>query len=92
MAQPLEHAASSWYEEIYKPVVQLIRKQRLLEDFPNRTEADLFLYAPYHKLAKSRLTNQSVSYREALADFQVEEHRSLGGTAQRPNHRPVYAF
>ncbi len=77
VAQPLEHAASSWYEEIYKPVVQLIRKQRLLEDFPNRTEADLFLYASYHKLAKSRLTNQSVSYREALADFQVEEHRSL---------------
>ena len=77
MEQPLDHAASSWYEEIYKPVVELIRKQRLLDDFPNRTEADLFLYATYHKLAKSRLTNQRVSYRDALADFQVEEHRSF---------------
>lgn len=75
--QPLEHAASSWYAEIYKPVVQLIREQKLLDDFPNRTEADLFLYASYHKLAKSRLTNQDVSYREALADFQVEQHKSF---------------
>jgi len=53
-------------------VVALIKKQRLLDDFPNRTEADLFLYASYHKVAKSRLTNQNVSYRDALADFKVE--------------------
>lgn len=73
----LERAASSWHEEIYRPVVELIRKQRLLDDFPNRTEADLFLYASYHKIAKSRLTNQNVSYREALADFQVEQQKSF---------------
>lgn len=68
----LEEASASWEQEIYKPVVALIRKQRLLEEFPNRTEADLFLYASYHKVAKARLTKQKVSYREALADFKEE--------------------
>lgn len=77
IALTLQNAASSWIEEIYRPVVELIRKQRLLDDFPNRTEADLFLYASYHKLAKSRLTHQKVSYREALADFHVEQQRTL---------------
>ncbi|NMA62004.1 MAG: ParB N-terminal domain-containing protein [Firmicutes bacterium] len=68
----LEEASASWEQEIYKPVVGLIRKQRLLDEFPNRTEADLFLYASYHKVAKARLTKQKVSYREALADFREE--------------------
>lgn len=74
----LEEASASWEQEIYKPVINLIHKQRLLDDFPNRTEADLFLYASYHKVAKTRLTKQRVSYREALADFKEEQpHRSF---------------
>ncbi|HOB39611.1 MAG TPA: ParB N-terminal domain-containing protein [Limnochordia bacterium] len=67
----LQNAAASWEQEIYKPVVALIREQRLLDEFPGRTEGDLFLYASYHKVAKSRLTKQNVSYKEALADFKV---------------------
>ncbi|HHT43648.1 MAG TPA: ParB N-terminal domain-containing protein [Firmicutes bacterium] len=71
MDLPLSNAAASWEQEIYKPVCNLIRSQGLLHDFPGRTEADLFLYASYHKVAKSRLTRQKVSYREALADFKI---------------------
>ncbi len=67
----LHNAAASWEQEIYKPVCQLIREQGLLHEFPGRTEADLFLYASYHKVAKSRLTKRKVSYKEALADFKV---------------------
>ena len=71
MEQSLQSAAASWEQEIYKPVTRLIREQGLLHEFPGRTEADLFLYASYHKVAKSRLTKQKVSYKEALADFKV---------------------
>lgn len=71
MELTLQNAASSWEQEIYKPVCKLIREQGLLNEFPGRTEADLFLYASYHKVAKSRLTKQKVSYKEALADFKV---------------------
>lgn len=71
MELTLPHAAASWEQEIYKPVCQLIREQHLLREFPGRTEADLFLYASYHRVAKSRLTQEKVSYKEALADFKV---------------------
>lgn len=68
----LREASARWEQDIYLPVIALINKQRLLDEFPNRTEADLFLYAAYHKIAKSRLTRQKVSYREALEDFKTE--------------------
>lgn len=68
----LENASASWEQEIYKPVCQLIHEQGLLKEFPGRTEADLFLYASYHRLAKSRLTKEKVSYREALNDFKAQ--------------------
>lgn len=71
------NVAKQWYEEIYLPVVKQIREEKLLNDFPNRTEADLFLYACYHRIAKGRLTNEKVSYRDALADFRPTDQKSL---------------
>lgn len=73
----LEEASASWDSEIYQPVIKLIRKQKLLDEFPNRTEADLFLYASYHKVAKARLTKQRISYRNALQDFKLEQTKSF---------------
>ncbi len=37
-------ATGSWYEKIYLSLVQLIREQNMLEQFPGRTEADLYLW------------------------------------------------
>ncbi len=71
------HVARQWYDEIYLPVVEQIRKEKLLDDFPNRTEADLFLYATYHKMAKGRLTNETISYRQALEDFRPGGPKTL---------------
>lgn len=71
------NVAQQWYEEIYLSVVEQIRKEKLLNEFPNRTEADLFLYATYHKMAKSRLTNENITYRDALADFRPTEQKTL---------------
>ena len=44
-----EDAVSSWYDNIYLPVVEAIHKYGLLEDFPKRTEADLYLWIAYHR-------------------------------------------
>lgn len=73
----LKEAAQSWYYEIYQPVAEQIQKEKLLDEFPGRTEADLFLYATYHKMAKSRLLQEQVSYRDVLADFKPTSHKSL---------------
>jgi len=44
-----EQAVMSWYDNIYLPMVEAIRSQNLLANFPSRTEADLYLWIAYHR-------------------------------------------
>lgn len=44
-----EDAVMSWYDAIYLPVVEAIRRYNLMEQFPSRTEADLYLWIGYHR-------------------------------------------
>lgn len=37
-------AVAAWYEMVYQPTIQIIHDSTLLEDFPGRTEADLFVW------------------------------------------------
>ncbi|RLT43320.1 MAG: hypothetical protein DWI57_04515 [Chloroflexi bacterium] len=41
----------SWYDTVYLPVVEAMRHHRLLEHFPGRTEADLYLWIIKHREA-----------------------------------------
>jgi len=43
-----EEAVGHWYDTVYLPVVEAIRAQGILDDFPNRTEADLYLWIIDH--------------------------------------------
>ena len=40
----IAEAAAAWYDEIYLPVIQVIRDRDLVSGFPGRTETDLFLH------------------------------------------------
>jgi HSP20 family molecular chaperone IbpA len=40
---PLQEAAASWYDHVYVPVTEAIRKYRVLEQLPGWTEADLYV-------------------------------------------------
>ena len=46
---PYEEAVASWYDNVYQPVVQLIRNKNVLNDFPGRTEADLYAWLMKHR-------------------------------------------
>ncbi len=41
---PREEVGASWYDEVYLPALEDMRKEGLLDDFPEATEADLFLW------------------------------------------------
>lgn len=41
---PLSEAAASWYDHVYLPVVNIIRDQDFLKEFPGASEADLYLW------------------------------------------------
>jgi nucleotide-binding universal stress UspA family protein len=46
---PYEEAVTHWYDHVYHPVVDVIRAQGILQDFPRRTEADLYLWVAEHR-------------------------------------------
>ncbi|MCS7240608.1 MAG: ParB/RepB/Spo0J family partition protein [Candidatus Bipolaricaulota bacterium] len=53
---PYEEAVVSWYQRVYRPIVEAVRKTRILRKFPGRTEADLYVWLSEHLyyLAKER--------------------------------------
>lgn len=46
---PMEEASASWVDNVYLPAVEAIRELKLLEDFPGRTETDLYLWLKRHQ-------------------------------------------
>jgi hypothetical protein len=48
-------AAASWYDTVYKPIVDVIRKHRVLEQLPGWTEADLVVEITRRWLALSKM-------------------------------------
>jgi HEPN domain-containing protein len=44
-----EEAVTSWYDHVYMPIVQVIREQDVMKQFPRRTETDLYLWIVRHQ-------------------------------------------
>jgi nucleotide-binding universal stress UspA family protein len=45
----VEAAVAGWYDEIYLPVVSVIRRRGILHYFPGRTETDLYVWIVEHR-------------------------------------------
>jgi len=65
---PEDEAVTDWYDAVYLPLVQVIREQEILKDFPDRTEADLYLWVISHQYFL-REKRESVSSEEAAEHF-----------------------
>ena len=77
---------TDWYNTVYLPIVEAVREQNVLADFPGRTEADLYLWLMDH-LHYLRETQGEVDLAEAAQDFAEEYserpiHKLLRGVAQ----------
>jgi len=75
---PVDEAVSRWYDEVYRPVVQVIRETRILEHFPERTEADLYLWIIEHRHYLSQRYGHEVPLEEAAAKFSEEYGQGAG--------------
>jgi nucleotide-binding universal stress UspA family protein len=79
----LEAAASHWYDTVYMPVIRMIRQQGILRDFPDRTEADLYLWVLEHRAALEAELGWEVELGSAAADLATRQTRAgstgLGG-------------
>lgn len=43
-----EEAVTSWYDNLYRPIVEMFREQGLLDRFHDRKEADLYVWVSRH--------------------------------------------
>jgi len=64
-------AVTHWYDSVYLPIVEVIREQNMLADFPERTESDLYLWLMdhLHYLSESQ---DDVNPTEAAQEFAEE--------------------
>ncbi len=67
----IAEASASWYDNVYKPIADLIREYDILSHFPGRTEADLYLWITARWLELSQ-TQKAAGPAEAIADILFE--------------------
>ncbi|ACK42547.1 MULTISPECIES: DUF4032 domain-containing protein [Dictyoglomus] len=65
----IKEAARDWYKNIYLPIVEKIRKEKLLDAFPGRTESDLYVYISDHKWLESQKRGYDIGFDKAIEDF-----------------------
>lgn len=70
---PYREAVTHWYDTVYLPTVQLIRERDLLRDFPERTEADLYLWIMEHRSALQEALGWELATDEVATDL-VEQY------------------
>jgi hypothetical protein len=46
---PYEEAIASWFDNVYLPIIELIRQKEVLKQFPERSEADLYAWLLLHR-------------------------------------------
>jgi hypothetical protein len=62
-------ALVSWYNSVYKPIIAIIREDRLYVHFPGRTSGDLYVWIVKHWDFLKKKYGLGFSLREAAKDF-----------------------
>ena len=70
-------AATHWYDEVYCPIVNAIAEHNVLDQFPGRTESDLYLSIIDYLDYARKTEDESVSIDQAAVDY-------LGQFRQQP--------
>ena len=88
-AVTLPDAAKDWYKSIYRPLIAIIRKGRLIDHFPGRTLADLYTFISVHQWEKndhelrygigiSQLVPKTMeAFREKMASLKETEYPEM---------------
>ncbi len=66
---PFYEAVVHWYDTVYLPVVEIIRKQGILRHFPERTETDMYLWIADHRAQLEEEIGQQIRTEYAARDL-----------------------
>ncbi|MBI4735304.1 MAG: transcriptional regulator [candidate division NC10 bacterium] len=77
---PEEDAVTHWYDTVYLPIVGVIRERGVLEEFPGRTEGDVYLWVLDHQHFLADQGKDLAPPEEAAEKFvqRVEQSPQLG--------------
>ncbi len=82
-----EEAVEHWHDEVYCPIVQIIRERGILRHFPERTEADLYLWISRHRAKLETALGWHVETEAAAADLESQFSPELSQTFSRVTSR-----
>jgi hypothetical protein len=72
-----EEAVRSWQKSVYMPMIRIIRKHKVLEEFPEQTETDLYLFIMEHlHYLKEKFAPKNIGRTRAVKNFTEEMKRS----------------
>jgi nucleotide-binding universal stress UspA family protein len=80
-------AVTSWYDHVYLPIIRLIRERGILNDFPQRTETDLYLWIFRHRAELTRKLGWQVDAESAALDLAQAQAGGAGSVATRIEER-----
>ncbi len=79
---PWQEAVASWYDYVYLPVAAAIWASPILDRFPGRTAADLYLWVCQHREDLVREGGELPSPVAAVTDLTTEQNESGSRVAQ----------
>ena len=68
-----DEAVKHWYETVYLPIVKVIRESNILNEFPGKTEGDLYLWTLDHQKYISEHEGQPLQTPAEAARTFIEE-------------------
>ena len=87
-----EEAVVEWYDNVYRPVVQLIREKGILRDFPGRTETDMYLWIFKHRAELKERLGWDVDAESVVSDLAVEHSDNTSRALARASDRLWHAI
>lgn len=74
---PWKEAVRSWVDNVYQPMIETIRRSAILEEFPGRTEGDLYLFVMDHlHHLRQRYAPKTISPMRAVREVKIEQLRT----------------
>jgi hypothetical protein len=70
---PLEDAVVSWYDKIYLPLVNFIREGGILEEFPGRTEGDLYVWILEQQAYLKHIYGEDIPLEDVIDRLMVQK-------------------
>ena len=86
---PYSEAVAHWYDLVYTPTIEMLYERGLLQAFPNRTLADLYVYLAKHRQGLEQDLGWSWQLREESIVDDLAENLGVKGSKQES---PGYLF